>query len=280
MTGSIPVSVVVLTRDEEQNIGKCLDGLRAFAEVFVVDSRSADRTRELAAERGATVVDFVWNGRYPKKKQWCLEHLPFAHDWVLYVDADEEVTPELAAELRELFARGEPPHAAYFGRFAYTFLGRTLRHGQPVYKLVLFDRRRGRFPDLGDTGVETAGEVEPHFQPRVEGTTGVLRAPLLHHDMQSLHAWFARHNGYSDWEAFLRADGRLPSRDEAQPGLRRHLKRAFGVLPARPLAFFLLSYVLRLGFLDGRAGLHYALAKSFYYWQVDLKTRELERRRR
>lgn len=279
MSEPIPASVIVMTRNEERNLAKCLESVREFDEVFVVDSASEDRTREIAAEHGATVVEFAWNGRYPKKKQWCLEHLPFRHDWVLYVDADEEATPELVAELRRVFERG-PTHAAYFARFAYTFLGRTLRHGQPVFKLVLFDRTRGRFLDLGDTGVETAGEVEPHFQPRIEGSSGVLRAPLLHHDMSSLYAWFQRHNGYSDWEAFLKASGKLVNRDEAQPGLRRHLKRIFNALPGRPLAFFLLCYVVRGGFLDGRAGFHYALAKSFYYWQVDVKTVELELRRR
>lgn len=275
----IPVSAIVLTRNEEANLPKCLDSLAGVDEVFVVDSGSEDATRTIAHEHGARVIPFNWNGRYPKKKQWALENVPFRHDWVLYVDADEELTPELRAELERLFAAGEPPRAGYFAGLDYRFLGRVLRHGQRVYKLILFDRRRGRFLDFDDLEAANMWEVEGHYQPRIEGETGVLRGRVLHADHDSLYAWFARHNRYSDWEAVLARNGAPGRGDEAQPGLRRPLKAVFNLLPFKPLAFFLYAYVLRLGFLDGRAGYHYALAKAFYYWQVGVKARELELRR-
>ncbi|MCV6801114.1 glycosyltransferase, partial [Achromobacter ruhlandii] len=101
----IPVSVVVMTKNEERNIAKCLKALAEFDEVFVVDSNSTDATCAMAAALGAKVSNFNWNGKYPKKKQWCLEQLPFTHPVVLYVDADEEMTPELAAEIRAALPR-------------------------------------------------------------------------------------------------------------------------------------------------------------------------------
>src|SRR4051812_45933268 len=95
----IPVSVIVLTRNEEANLGRCLASTERFSEVFVVDSLSIDGTREIAESCGARVVTFEWNGEYPKKKQWALESLPFSHDWVFYLDADEELTPDLVNEI-------------------------------------------------------------------------------------------------------------------------------------------------------------------------------------
>ena len=89
----IPVSVIVMTKNEEANIRACLAPMARFAEIFVVDSNSVDGTAAIATEMGARVVRFTWNGRYPKKKQWCLENLPFGYDWVLYVDADEQLFP-------------------------------------------------------------------------------------------------------------------------------------------------------------------------------------------
>ena len=112
---AIPVSVVVMTRNEAANLPVCLPSLARFAECFVVDSGSGDGTPDIALSHGAQLVPFRWNGRYPKKKQWCLDSLPFAHDWVLFVDADERPTAELVEEIACLMAGSSadgPRHAA------------------------------------------------------------------------------------------------------------------------------------------------------------------------
>lgn len=273
MTGRIPVSVVVMTRDEERNIATCLHSVRDFDQVLVVDSNSEDSTPEIAASLGATVVPFAWDGRYPKKKQWCLDNLPFRNDWVLYVDADERVTPRLADEIAALMTAG-PSRAGYFAGYDYAFAGKTLRRGHRVYKLVLLDRRRASFPPYDDLDVANPVEVELHFQPRIEGPAGMLKARMLHDDHDTLFHWIERHNRYSDWEALLRARRELPRRDDTQPGIRGALKAAFNRLPAKGPVAFIWSYVFRLGFLDGRAGFHFAVARAFYYWQIGLKMRE------
>ncbi|WP_245593439.1 glycosyltransferase family 2 protein [Azospirillum halopraeferens] len=272
--GSIPVSVIVMTRNEAVNLPACLAPLRPFARVFVVDSASSDGTPDIAAAWGAVVVPFHWDGGYPRKKQWCLDRLPFTHDWVLFVDADERLTPGLVAEIAALMAAG-PRHAGYFIDGRPVFLGRPLRHGAGTRKLALIDRRRAAFPAVDDLDVAAMWEVEGHYQPRVAGTTGRLRGVLWHADDKPLSAWFDRHNRYSDWEAALRSDGRMAALAGAsETGVRRVLKRLFDRLPLRPAAVFLHAYVLRLGLLDGVAGLHHALARAFYYWQVDVKMRE------
>lgn len=259
-----------MTRDEAANLPACLAGLRRFAEVFVVDSESADDTRVLAEAWGAHVVRFRWNGQYPKKKQWCLDHLPFQHDWVLFVDADERITPELADAIAALMA-GEPRCAGYFIDGRPVFLGKALRFGQHNRKLALLDRRRACFPPCPDLDVAAMWEVEGHYQPHLDGACGRLRTALWHADDKPLFAWFERHNRYSDWEAALRADGRLEAMARHETRYRRGLKRLFARMPLRPLAAFLHSYILRLGFLDGTAGFHFAVARAFYYWQIAIK---------
>ena len=268
---AIPVSVIVMTKNEESNIAKCLRSARAFDQVFVVDSASTDRTCEIATAMGATVAPFAWNGRYPKKKQWCLEELPFRHDLVLYLDADEEVTPELVDEIRRV--AHAPRHAGYFVGYDYVFLGRVLRHGHRVYKLVLLNRHKARFPERDDLDVANMWEVEGHYQPQVDGRVGTLRARMRHEDHASLFHYFERHNRYSDWEARLRARGTLLAVAEPQPGARGLLKALFAQLPGKGLVAFLHCYVGRAGFLDGWAGFHYAVARGFYYWQIGITTR-------
>jgi glycosyltransferase involved in cell wall biosynthesis len=157
----IPASVIVATRNEERRIVRCLEALQAFDEIIVADSRSTDRTQELAAQNGASVIDFAWNGRYPKKRQWCLDHLPLRHDWVFFVDADEIVTKELTEEIRALNFQAP----GYFVRGAYIFEGKPLRHGLQNNKLALLDRRRMEFPVVDDLDMPGMGEIEGHYQP-------------------------------------------------------------------------------------------------------------------
>lgn len=265
-----------MTKNEEANLPKCLRSVERFDQVFVVDSCSEDRTQEVARAGGAEVTEFVWNGRYPKKKQWCLETLPFRHDFVLYLDADEELTAALVDEIAGRAARGFD-RAGYFVGYDYVFLGGRLRHGLRVVKLVLFDRRRARYLERDDLDVEHMWEVEGHYQPTIEGSVGTLRERMLHRDHADLYHYFERHNRYSDWEAALSSRGGIGRDDETQTVRRARLKQAFAKMPFRPVGIFVYSYVLAGGFLDGRAGFHYAVSRGFYYWQIGLKQRESSR---
>lgn len=270
MTG---VSVVVMTKNEEGAIERCLRALAHFETVFVVDSNSTDRTRAIAKATGAQVVAFTWNGRYPKKKQWCLENLPFKTDWVLFVDADEVVSPRLSDEIRRVVRNSQ--HAAFDARLDYYFLGERLRHGHRITKRILIDRQKCHFPVVDDLGAEMMWEVEGHYQPVADGTVGRLSGTLRHDDVDRLFDYFSRHNRYSDWEAHL-AVGETPARELVNASRSAGGRRASRV-PFKPLSFFLYAYVLRGGFLDGAAGFHYAVSQAFYYWQIAVKVRERQR---
>ncbi len=272
----VPVSVVVLTKNEEANIQGCLDALRAFGEVFVVDSASTDATVLLSRQSGARVVAFAWNGCYPKKKQWALDNLPFTYPWVLYVDADEIVTPSLAQEIDSVVRDG-PRHSGYWVELDYVFEDQVLRHGHRARKVVLLRRARARFPVVDDLEAENMWEVEGHYQPVVDGATGRLRCRLVHHDADSLFHYFERHNRYSDWEASTRSRRAAATAVDVASS-RKTLKLLFARLPFQGALAFVHSYVAKAGFMDGRAGFDFAIARAFYYWQIGLKRRELMRR--
>lgn len=277
MTGQARVTAIVLTKNEELALKKCLDSLSFCDQVIVCDSLSTDETRQIAKDCGAEVVDFVWNGKYPKKKQWGMSLPQVRNNWVLHIDADERVTTELAAEISDVVSSPADENARAFDLpIAYHFLGRELRHGHRVTKRALVDRRYSRFPDVGDEGAPGITEVEGHYQPIVDGPIGKISAKLEHDDPGAVREWIARHNRYSDWEAHLRANPALKARIAAA---RSNQGRRFDRLPFKPLVFFAYSYILKRGFLDGAAGFYYALNLAVYYSQIDMKFREISHRR-
>jgi glycosyltransferase involved in cell wall biosynthesis len=272
----LPIVVAIPTRDEAENIATTVRSVvDHFEAVVVVDSDSTDDTRALAKAEGAEVMPYVWDGAYPKKKQWCLEHVHPERNWLLFLDGDETPSPELLAELRRIFLDGRPVRPAAFDiPLGYWFAGKRLRHGHVIVKRALVDRTRCRFPEPDDLGAPGMGEQEGHYQPLADPVVR-LRTPIEHRDLDPVRTWFDRHNRYADWEAWL----------EHHPQVREQIRRAktrqgqlFHRAPFKPLLSFGYAYLVRRGFLDGRAGLDYALAMSFYRWQIGLKTRELRQR--
>lgn len=263
----LPVSVIITTKNEAQNMARCLGALSAFDEVMVVDSKSTDDTIKIAQEHGARTEGFTWNGQYPKKRQWCLENLNIKHDFVFFVDADEVVTPELAEELRVLdFAA-----AGYFVRGRYVFSGRELKHGLMNNKLCLINRHKIEFPVIDDLGVAGMGEIEGHYQPVLKSAykdekIAQIKKPLLHYAYEDEAGWNARHERYAHWQVEVERRKILPSENNI---LRRTLKVIFKTFPCRPVLAFVHCYLLKNGFLDGRAGLDFARSRYRYYRMIE-----------
>jgi glycosyltransferase involved in cell wall biosynthesis len=276
----VELSVLIPAKNEEKNIRKCIETVAWAEQVIVVDSQSSDKTSMIAKDMGAEVVQFKWDGVGPRKKNWALENLAWKHDWVLVVDADEEVTPELRNEIVRAIKSDE--YAGYLVKYKFYFLNHLLKHGAPLWKLILFKHRIARF-ELLDIPTFTGYDVEVHEHPIVRGVVGRLKSRMIHHDFEDLHHHFARHNIYSDWEALLRTHyGGRNRQNEIRPRLlgsklerRRFMKKLFLDSPGKPLIHFIYSYLLRGGFLDGRPGFIYAVLRAFYWYEVSVKEYEL-----
>jgi glycosyltransferase involved in cell wall biosynthesis len=278
---SINVTVVIPTRNEARHLARCLDAVRRFSEVYVVDSHSTDSTVEIARAFGAGVVQFDYHGGWPKKRQWALDSLPFENDWVLLLDADEILTPGLADEIGE--AIRDSSLNGYWVFLRISFLGRELRFGgSGFWKLSLFRRGKGHFECRLRDQDRSMSDIEVHEHVVVDGRVGKLRHALPHHNVASLDRYLTKHNEYSNWEA--RVLSQAPEQaDELPPALfgnqaqrRRWLKKRYFRLPGSPIFFFLYKYILRLGFLDGVPGLIYCALQSTHFFHIKAKIYEMK----
>lgn len=275
----LPVSVIVPVRNEAHNLPRCLESVRAMGEVYVIDSGSTDDTVAIAESHGAKVVQFHYSGGWPKKRQWAMDTLPLSYDWILLLDADEVVTPELCDEIR--FALEQPQVDGYYLALDMYFLGRRLRHsGASFWKLSLFRKGRGRYECRLQNQDASMADMEVHEHVAVQGTTRKLTKPLLHHNVESLDRYIQKHNEYSNWEARVWLDGNRDSEIEAalwetQAQRRRWLRRHFLELPGSPVLFFLYKYFVCSGFLDGVPGLIYCVFQGVQFFHIKAKVYEL-----
>jgi glycosyltransferase involved in cell wall biosynthesis len=284
--GTLPVSVIVAVRNEARNLPRCLQALGEAGEVYVVDSQSTDETVEIARSYGAQVVQFHYLGGWPKKRQWAIDTLPFAYEWILLLDADEMLTPALAHEIR--LAIQNPAVNGYFILLRIWFLGRLLNHGDVgLWKLSLFRRGKGRYEcRLKDQDASMA-DMEVHEHVVMEGATAKLQNPLIHRNIESLSRYIQKHDEYSNWESHVLRNGEdtdlPPSLTGTQAQRRRWLKRKLFGLPGSPVMLFLYRYLLRLGFLDGVPGLIYCGFQAVQMFHTkaklyELRSRELKKR--
>jgi len=286
MRPKIPVSVLIPAKNEELNLPGCLDSLSRADEVFVVDSHSGDRTVAIAEQAGASVVQFPFNGHWPKKKNWSLDHLPFRNEWVLIVDCDERIPPPLWDEID--LAIENPNLVGYYLNRRVFFLGTWIRYGgkYPDWNLRLFRHHQGRYENLHTEDIANTGDNEVHEHVLLDGTVGYLNADMLHVDCRDLYHWLERHNRYSNWEARVYYNLLMGMDEGGTIGgnflgdavqRKRFLKKVWVHLPLRPLLRFFVVYILRFGFLDGRAGYVYACLLSQYEYQIGVKLYELRR---
>jgi len=269
------ISILVLTLNEETNIGACLESLSWSDDIAVLDSNSSDATAVIARQAGARVFHRDFDN-WASHQNWAMRSIDFKHPWVLYMDADERCTPELKSEL---MARALPdaPEAAFRIRRKDFYMGRWLRHAQlyPTWLVRVFRPARIRYERL----------VNP--VARVDGVIGSIDAHIIHYPFShGVSHWIARHNNYSDLEALELLKLRTGESQStasvfaADPNERRRaLKDLFLRLPARPVLKFLYYYVARRGFLDGRPGFSYSILQAIYEYLIESKYRELLRRK-
>ena len=277
----VPISILIPIKNEAANLPRCLEAVAWADEIFVVDSQSTDGSQRISEQHGATVVQFQFNGTWPKKKNWALENLPFKHEWVFILDADEVLPPETEEELRRIVSDRAHATAGYWINRRFMFMGRWLKHAYyPNWNLRLFKHRLGRYEKLTDVNT-ASGDNEVHEHVIVQGATGYLKSEMDHYAFPSVEVFVEKHNRYSNWEARVSAERKL-SGSETQissraVGRRRKLKQFSQHLPFRPLLRFLYIYIWQKGFLDGCEGYYFARLHAVYEFLSVAKTYELTR---
>jgi glycosyltransferase involved in cell wall biosynthesis len=267
------ISILILTKNEQQDLPACLQSVSWSDDVHVYDSMSTDETVAIARQFGAVVTQRPFDN-WSAHQNWGLANVPFKHPWVFYIDADERMTPELVQSVQIAVKFAQDKVAFRMERRDF-FLGTWLKHVQtsPLY-MRLFRPEKMRYERL----------VNPISI--ADGPVGDVSGYLDHFPFsKGIGHWVDRHNGYSKFEAEQimrnRQVGEIFSWVKAFTAKdfhkrRYHQKELFYRLPFRPLVKFLLLYVVKRGFLDGRAGLTYALLQSIYEYFIVLKVRELE----
>lgn len=268
------ISILILTLNEEANLPGCLESVRWCDDVVVLDSYSSDGTARVAQAAGARVVQRKFDN-WAAHQNWAVENIPFKHDWVFYLDADERMTPPLRDEVLAI-ARdpAEQRVAFYCGRKNY-FMGKWIRHAMPPGMIMRFFKPKHiRFERL----------VNP--TPVISGPHGYLKNYFDHYNFsKGMTEWFDKHNKYSQLEA-LQGFEQIKSGGGPQPSLfssdpferRKALKALSFRLPLRAPLKFGYMYFFKLGFLDGSAGLTYCCLQAIYEYMIVVKMKELRRR--
>lgn len=274
VTVKAPVSVMIFTLNEETHLPSCLAALDWADDVIVVDSFSTDRTEAICGEHGARFFQNRFEG-FGTQRNWALDNTQPRHPWILILDADERVTPELGQELKAIAESAPDGVGAYRVRRRFYMWGRWLRHSSlyPTWVVRFIHRDRVRYMNRGHAETQ-----------EVDGDIRDLAHDLIDENLKGIDEWFERQNRYSrkdaEFELERERDGlRLGELLSGDPLKRRAaLKRLAWRVPARGLIYFLYSYVWRRGFLDGRDGFVFCRMRSLYQTEVGIKKYDMRRK--
>lgn len=276
MVRKLPLTVIILTKDEEIHLPRCLRNVTPWAErVIVVDSGSRDRTQEIAHKNGAEVYEHSFLNQ-ADQFNWALDNIPIKSPWILRLDADEYFLPELWKEVSEKLEYATADVNGFAMKRRVIFMGRWIRHGgyYPTWFLRLFRKGMGRYEER---------EMDEHLV--VQGRVENLAHDFVDHNLKGLREFIARHNSYSTREAIARmreqeaGNRKQETKLQGQANIKRRLKTGFYYrLPSflRALLYFKYRYFLRLGFLDGIPGLIFHFLQGFWHrFLIDAKIYEL-----
>ena len=244
------ITAVIITKNEEANIGRCLKSIAWVDEIIVVDTASTDRTRQIASETGAAIYNVEWQG-FGHAKGFGVEKA--THEWILSLDADEEITAQLAAEIKRIISENRSENGFKIPRRT-SFLGRWIKYSRwyPDYVLRLFRKTSGKFNDS-----------LVHEKVIVEGTVGKLQNPILHYSYPDIETYFNKFEKYTS----------LAAQELYNKGKKFHV----AALIFKPIASFFRHYVTGLGFLDGIEGFLIAVLSAFGVVTRYVKLRSLEK---
>lgn len=276
MSKQLDLTIAIPVKNEEKNLRGCLEaiGHDLAKAVVVIDSGSTDDTAGIAKDFGVEVIPFDWNGQFPKKRNWYLRNHTPATKWVLFLDADEFLTPAFKQEIRRAL-ENDTDKSGFWLNYTIYFLGKPLRGGYPLRKLALFKVGEGEYERIDEERWSHL-DMEIHEHPILKGPTGKISSKIDHRDFRGIAHYTAKHNEYASWEAgrFIKLKGD----DKTWKSLtwKQRLKYRLLRTPFIGPVYFLGSFLLMGGFLDGRRGFAFSLLKMSYFTEVYCKITELE----
>jgi glycosyltransferase involved in cell wall biosynthesis len=281
-----PLSVLIPVRNEAANLRDCLASVSFANEIVVVDSGSTDSTQAIAEAAGARVMQFVWNGKFPRKKNWALQNIPWQHEWVLIVDADERITPELQGEIRKAICC--PGVDGYYLNRRFWFLDGWINHCGyfPSWNMRLFRHWLGRYEQVETGDNFLSGDNEVHEHVVFHGQPEYLATPMEHYPYPDIATFLQKHKRYAAWQAAVSKQLYERTREKilgATPfgtavERKRWLKKITMKAPFRPSLRFFYHYVWKQGFLDGYRGWMLCRLLARYERMIVLKERELKKK--
>jgi len=262
----IPITVIISVKNEALNLPSCLEKLKQFNQVIVIDSGSNDATLSIAKSMGAEVLQFNWDGKFPKKRNWALQNAKILNEWVLFLDADEFVTDAFVNEVA--IKTQNPNYNGYTIQFENYFMGKKLRYGYGFRKTALFKKSKGEYERI-EEDFWSHLDMEVHEHPIIDGKVGVIQSKVLHKDFKNLEHYIDKHNAYSSWEAkrYLH----LKNKKNGCLSLNQKIKYGLINTGLLPMIYFIGAYLIKLGFLDGREGYYLAKFKAHYFFQIQAK---------
>jgi glycosyltransferase involved in cell wall biosynthesis len=272
MFATLDLTIVIPVRNEAVNLPGCLAAIGSdiASHIVIVDSGSTDSTVDIAHKAGAEVINFVWNGQFPKKRNWFLRNHPPTTKWVLFLDADEYLTNSFKNELRIALQDATSHNVGYWLSYTVYFLGKQLKGGYPLRKLALFHVGAGEYERV-DEQQWSQLDMEVHEHPILQGKVGILHNKIDHQDFRGISHYVLKHNEYAAWEAarFLKTSN-INSHWTWKQRLKYRLMQSIWIGPA----YFCGSFLLLGGFRDGARGLAFAVLKMSYFTQIYCNIRE------
>lgn len=270
----LDLTIAIPVKNEAGNLPGCLEaiGNDLAKEVVVIDSGSTDETCEIARQKGCKVIGFDWNGKFPKKRNWFLRNHKPTTKWVLFLDADEYLTPDFKLELQSALQTDEK--VGYWLRYTIYFMGKKLKGGYPLNKLALFRVGKGEYERIDEERWSDM-DMEIHEHPVLQGETGIIHSKIDHRDFRGIDSYLRKHIDYAAWEASrfmqMKNDKALRKQFTWKQKLKYKMMNSAFIGPV----FFLGSYILMGGFRDGKRGFVFAILKMAYFTQIYVRLKEL-----
>jgi len=271
----LDLTIVIPVLNEEKNLPGCLTAIgNGFAKkIVLVDSGSSDSTKDIAYAHGVDVIDFSWNGQFPKKRNWYLRNHTPATKWVLFLDADEYLTDSFKVELNEALLKDDK--VGYWLNYTIYFLGEKLKGGYPLNKLALFRVGAGEYERI-DEKEWSKLDMEIHEHPILDGEIGKIRSKIDHLDFRGVSHYVNKHVEYANWEASRFLTKLNDTSMQQKMTWKQKIKYGLMQSPFIGIVYFFGSFLLLGGFRDGARGLSFAILKMAYFTQVYCRIKELK----